>query len=94
MLGPRKQRCEVCKKWFKPSPFASRQYICFRVKCWNIKQKERLKRWKKDNPNYFRGDLFQKGYNIKKYIQKWRRENRKKYNAYMKKYMRQIRKVK
>ena len=96
------RQCIICKKKFTIKKNAYNQKICGKKKCREINKKNKLRKWRNNNENYFEDYYYvldnNKPKNIrnisknkKSYLKEWRKKNSEKWKNYMKLYMREIR---
>lgn len=101
--------CRICGKTFIPSKYRQEtQGACSDPVCQHKRQLENMKRWRRQNPYYFKLDEIRGAYwrdMYRRRIKKWRKEHpeyfksyREKYKdqhrEYMREYMRRYRGVK
>ncbi|OIO81134.1 MAG: hypothetical protein COW11_05670 [Candidatus Omnitrophica bacterium CG12_big_fil_rev_8_21_14_0_65_43_15] len=103
------KNCVICNKIFTPTKYRPQaQEVCSDPVCQHKRQLENMKRWRRNNPHYFRQDEIRGVYWRELYrrrIRRWRKEHpeyfkkyRDRYKAqhreYMREYMRRYRNVK
>lgn len=100
--------CSICKKTFLPNKYRPNQGICSNLECQYQRQLGNMKRWRDENPNYFKykeiKDVRWKEscrerakrwrQNHLDYLKLYRQEHKDGHREYMKKYMRDYRKKK
>ena len=100
--------CIYCKKWFIPNKYRPNQKVCSNLECQYKRQLENMKRWRDQNPNYFKyrevKDTTWKEtcrerarkwrHSHLEYLKLYRQEHRRAHREYMKKYMREYRRRK
>jgi hypothetical protein len=93
----KKRNCRICGDFFLPD--SNRQRVCSKQDCVIKYKQEYHTRWRKDNPEYYKGSVSEVR---RKQMKRWREENpdyykiyreknRESYNQYMRDYMRTYR---
>lgn len=100
--------CPICKKWFLPNKYRPNQQICSNIECQYKRQLENMKKWRDNNPHYFK---YKEMRDVKwkevcrdrarkwrqhhlEYLKLYRQEHKEEHREYMRKYMREYRKRK
>ncbi len=100
--------CTICKKVFLPNKYRPNQTTCSSLECQYERQLQNMKRWRDENPNYFK---YKEIKDVKwkescrerarqwrrdhlDYLKLYRQEHRDEHREYMKRYMREYRKKK
>ena len=100
--------CKICGKEFLPNKYRRNQEICSSLECQYKRQLENMKKWRGQNPDYFKTREMQdatwkeackkrsKSWRERhlEYLKLYRQEHKDEHRTYMKEYMREYRKKK
>lgn len=96
--------CIICGKEFAPSKYRPSQKVCSKVACQKMRQLQNEKKWRQNNPEYFRTlgqdeswkkirSLYNKNWRQthKDYLTEYSKEHSTERRQYMKNYMQKYR---
>jgi|GEM_PF-784354 len=82
--------CVICSKTFSPSKYREQaQVVCSDPVCQHKRQLENMKKWRRDNPHYFKQDELRGAYwrNLyRRRIKRWRKDHREYFKNYRERY--------
>lgn len=104
----RERKCKMCGKPFVPNKYRPNQEVCSSLECQYQRQLMNMKKWRVDNPNYFkykesqdrswkqtcRERSLEWRRKHKEYLQLYREANKERHRIYMRDYMRKYRHAK